>query len=92
MNVAPRLRQAMTENRGLRVFVASGYYDLATPYFATHYTVTHLRLARSLAGHLTTATYDGGHMMYTDPASRRKLKKDLAAFYQAALPREDGKK
>ena len=30
VNVAETLREAMTQNRDLKVFVANGYYDLAT--------------------------------------------------------------
>ena len=44
VNVAETLREAMTKNPALRTFVASGYYDLATPYFATDYTFSHLGL------------------------------------------------
>jgi carboxypeptidase C (cathepsin A) len=83
LNVSGSLRQAMTRNAGLRVFVASGYYDLATPYAATDYTFNHLGLDRSLTDHVTMAYYEAGHMMYLRPSEHRKLKRDLAAFYQA---------
>jgi carboxypeptidase C (cathepsin A) len=85
LNVAPTLQQAMTKNRDLRVFVANGYYDLATPYLATEYTFNHLGLEPSLADHVTMGYYDAGHMMYVQRASHHKLKKDLAAFMQSAL-------
>ena len=42
VNVAPTLRSAMTKNHDLRLFVANGYYDLATPFAATDYTLAHL--------------------------------------------------
>jgi carboxypeptidase C (cathepsin A) len=85
LNVSRPLKQALTENRALRVFVANGYYDLATPYFATEYTFNHLGLGPGLADHVTMAYYDAGHMMYIDRACHRKLKKDVAAFYAKAL-------
>lgn len=85
LNVSAPLKRALTENRGLRVFVANGYYDLATPYFATEYTVNHLGLEPALAENVTMAYYDAGHMMYIDRACHRKLKKDVAAFYAKAL-------
>jgi carboxypeptidase C (cathepsin A) len=85
LNVAPTLRQAMTKNPGLRLFVASGRYDLATPYFATQYTLDHLGLSRELVGHVTTEHYPAGHMMYIEPESFVKLKKDLAKFYRAGV-------
>ncbi|MHC4947789.1 MAG: S10 family peptidase [Planctomycetota bacterium] len=86
VNVAETLRTAMTRNHALRVFVASGYYDFATPYFATDYTVDHLGLDPALAGHVTVRRYEAGHMMYVHRPSREQLKRDLEAFYGAALP------
>jgi carboxypeptidase C (cathepsin A) len=85
LNVAPTLRQAMTKNRELRVFVASGLYDLATPYFATEYTMTHLGLEPPLGDHVGLYYYEAGHMMYVHKPSRQKLKKDLAGWMQATL-------
>jgi carboxypeptidase C (cathepsin A) len=85
LNVAGSLRQAMTKNRDLRVFVASGHYDLATPFAATDYTFDHLGLDAGLADHVTMAYYEAGHMMYLHKPSLQKLKKDLAAFYRSAV-------
>jgi carboxypeptidase C (cathepsin A) len=85
LNVAPTLRQAMTRNPKLRLFVASGRYDLATPYFATQYTLDHLGLTRELATHVTSEYYPAGHMMYIEPGSLVKLKKDLAKFYRSSV-------
>ena len=48
-NTAQDLAEAMTFNPGLRVFSANGYYDMATPFFATVYTLNHLNLAPPLA-------------------------------------------
>jgi len=86
LNMSGSLRGAMTKNQHLRVFVANGYYDLATPYFATEYTFNHLGLDRSLANHVTMGYYDAGHMMYVERASHRKLKRDLERFYREASP------
>src|SRR5690606_3629368 len=41
VNVGETLRKAMSMNPHLRVFAANGYYDLATPYLATRYTISH---------------------------------------------------
>jgi carboxypeptidase C (cathepsin A) len=90
LNVGPTLRQALTKNPDLRVFVANGSYDLATPYFATEYTFDHLGLAPGLAGHVTLAYYDAGHMMYIDRAAHHKLKRDAAAFFAKALGSTSG--
>ncbi len=87
LNVAPTLQKAMTQNRDLRVFVANGRYDLATPFLATEYTFNHLGLEPALRDHVAMGYYDAGHMMYTRPSEHMKLKKDLTGFYKAALPK-----
>lgn len=85
LNVADKLRDVMTKNTHLRVFVANGYYDLATPLFATEYTFNHLGLDTTLKHHITMKNYDGGHMMYIYQPSLVKLKQDLATFYTQTL-------
>ncbi len=84
VNVAEDMRQAMARNPGLRVFVGSGYYDLATPYFATEYTFDHLAFDPGFAERVTKTYYEAGHMMYIRKADLVKLKQDVAAFLRAA--------
>ena len=84
VNVATTLQQAMSENKFLKVFIASGYYDLDTSYFATKYTVNHLELDPGLQGNITLAFYDAGHQMYTDLPSLKKLYADAGAFFKRA--------
>ncbi len=84
LNVGETLRQAMTQNQSLRVFVANGYYDLATPYFATQYTFNHLSLDPSLQANISMSYYEAGHMMYLHIPSLAQLKTDLATFMDAA--------
>lgn len=86
VNVAETLRQAMTYNPHLKVFVANGYYDLGTPYFATEYTFNHLGLDESLRGNVSMGYYEAGHMMYIHIPSLAALKSDLAEFIRNALP------
>jgi len=82
--VAETLRQAMTINPHLKVFIANGYFDLATPYFATEYVFNHLGLDESLRGNLSMAYYEAGHMMYIHLPALEQLKKDLAEFIEKA--------
>jgi carboxypeptidase C (cathepsin A) len=89
VNVAESLRKAATMNPHLRVFVANGYYDLATPYFATEYTVNRLQLDPALEDHVTMRYYEAGHMMYIHLPSLEQLKADLAEFIRAADGIED---
>ena len=84
VNVAETLRKAIATHPFLRVFVASGVYDLATPHFATRYTLDHLGLPPHLRGNLEEVRYPGGHMMYVDVAILGRLKDDLARFLRAA--------
>lgn len=81
LNVAGRLGAALRKNNSLRVFVASGYYDLATPFAATNYTVRHLGLDAEQHKRITVQYYEAGHMMYTSRPAHEKLRKDMAAFY-----------
>jgi carboxypeptidase C (cathepsin A) len=85
VNVAETLRQAMSENPHLRVHIASGYYDLATPYFATDYTLSHLQLDPSLRGNIGVSYYAAGHMMYVHGPSLARLRAVLARFIEGAI-------
>jgi len=85
LNVAETLRSAMTQNPFLRVFVAKGYYDLATPFFAAEYTFDHLEIDPTLRTHLSGAYYEAGHMMYAHMPSLAKLKQDIAQFIRASI-------
>jgi carboxypeptidase C (cathepsin A) len=90
VNVSEPLRQAMTRNPYLKVFVANGYYDLATPYFATEYTFNHLGLDSTFQNNVSMAYYEAGHMMYLHKPSLIKLRDDLAAFMTQALEAQQG--
>ena len=86
VNVGETLRSAMSMNPFLKVHVANGYFDLATPYFAADYTIKHLGLDPSLRSNLSTSFYDAGHMMYAHRSSLLKLKAELARFIRNAIP------
>ena len=79
------LRGAMARNPHMRIMVASGYYDLATPYFATDYTLSHMGLAPSQTANITTTFYEAGHMMYIDVKELERLKTDVASFIGSTL-------
>lgn len=79
--VAETLRGSMTKNPALRVLICSGYFDLATPYFAAGYTIRHLDLAPETRGHIGQAFFGAGHMMYLRYDDLKKLKADVMKFY-----------
>ncbi len=85
LNVAETLRHAMCANPHLKVHVANGFYDLATPYFATQYTFNRLGLEKELQGHISMSYYEAGHMMYVHAPSIKRLKEELAQFIQSAI-------
>ena len=80
VNVAEALRKAISMNPHLRIFVANGYYDLATPYLATRYTFNHLDLDESRRHNVHMKHYEAGHMMYIHDPSLAQLKWDLNDF------------
>lgn len=80
VNVGDSLRRAMHSNRHMRVYVASGYYDLATPHGAGDYTLSHLGLRDALAGNITVSYFEAGHMMYIHQPSLVRMAAELRAF------------
>ena len=85
VDTSEALRRAFARNPYMRLFVASGYYDLATPYFATVYTLSHLGLDPSLKSHVSGERYQAGHMMYIDQKELARLRSDVGAFLDRAL-------
>ncbi|NUQ69863.1 MAG: peptidase S10 [Chthonomonadales bacterium] len=84
-DTADALRSAFSKNPHMRVFVASGYFDLATPYFATEYTLSHMGLDPELRGNITTGYYEAGHMMYVHGESLARLKEDVSRFVEGSV-------
>ena len=85
VNVAEELRKAMVSNPAMKVFVANGFYDLATPYFATEYTFNHIGLPKELQSNIHMDYYQAGHMMYLHIPSLKKLRNDLGKFLDSAM-------
>jgi len=74
------LRTALARNPYLKIFVAMGYYDMATPYFAVDYTLHHISLDPVLLKNFSTGYYEAGHMMYIDEKSLSRLRADVGKF------------
>ncbi len=85
VNVTDELRQAMAKNPNLQVFVANGYYDLATPYFATEYTFDHLAFDPGFAERIQMKYFEAGHMMYIQKRSLETLSAQLRDFIGGSL-------
>jgi carboxypeptidase C (cathepsin A) len=82
------LRTAMVKNPYMKVMVAAGYYDLATPYYAAEYTFNHMGLSPEMHKNITWDFYHAGHMLYIDSDSHAKLKKDISDFITNSLPKD----
>ncbi|HEX5930169.1 MAG TPA: peptidase S10 [Methyloceanibacter sp.] len=78
------IQEARAANRGLEVFIATGYTDLITPYSTPVYLVNQLAPLEG-ASPIVVETYAGGHMLYLRPETRPALKADVEAMYERAL-------
>jgi carboxypeptidase C (cathepsin A) len=79
-STSPDLSRALRRNVHLKVLVASGYYDLGTPYSATDWSLSQLDAPSDVLSRVEHHYYDAGHMMYTREKDMKKLKDDLAAW------------
>ena len=86
LDVSEPLRQAMHKNPALQVHVTSGYYDVATPYFATDYVLDHMGLGREYRDHVSVSYYEAGHMMYVHDPSLRSFTENVSEFFRQATP------
>ena len=80
VNVGASLRRAMQANPHMRVYVASGYYDLGTPHAAGDYTLSHLGLREGAQRNVQVSYFEAGHMMYIHQPSLARMAKELRAF------------
>lgn len=87
VDVVPRLARAMRQNPHLRVHVAYGYYDGATPFHAAVDTFAHLDLPADLLANVEHHCYEAGHMTYVHEPSRVQQSADLAAFVRLSCAR-----
>lgn len=85
--VADDLKDAMSLDPNLRVFIAHGYYDLVTPYLGSKYVVARMALDAAIAPNLTFRIYDGGHMPYMHASARAAFYSDIGGFFRKALRR-----
>lgn len=77
-----QFRRQGGDAQGRRIMVASGAYDIMTPFYAMELA---LRRAKYPNDDLTIKTYNGGHIMYLDPSVGRQLADDIRAFVRAGV-------
>ncbi len=79
-NVMPDLAYRMKLNPKMKVFLAGGYYDLATPYFEGIYEMHHLPMANALQANISYKYYEAGHMIYVREDILKQFHDDVANF------------
>ncbi len=88
LNVAPALARAMANDPGLEVMDNNGYFDMATPFFATEYTLQHAPLPAGAWKRITTDYYHCGHMLYLNPKVLPVLDHNINQFIRQASSRQ----
>jgi carboxypeptidase C (cathepsin A) len=87
-NVMPDLAFTMKSNPKMKVFLAGGYYDLATPYYEGEFEMHHLAIPQKLQSNISYHYYPSGHMVYVNEQVLSQFHDDVAAFVKST---ESGK-
>jgi len=74
-----QLRQVLALDPKLKVLVAHGLFDLATPYFASKIVLDQLP-AYAAPPRVKLVVYPGGHMFYSRDASRQAFRAEVQAL------------
>ncbi len=77
LNTSVELRKAMVNIPDLKIWISNGYYDMATPFYATEYTVDHMFLPTEIRNNITMTYYEAGHMMYIEKKSLKQFTSDF---------------
>ncbi len=87
-NVMPDLAYRMKMNPKMKIMLAGGYFDLATPYFEGMYEMHHLQIPAALQSNISYHYYEAGHMIYVREDILKQFRSDVAAFIKST---ESGK-
>jgi carboxypeptidase C (cathepsin A) len=85
VNTGVDLSEALMKDANLKVLVLNGYYDLATPFSATEYVMSHLGVPPEVSARISMKYYPAGHMIYVNPPSIVRIKSDVDAFIDATM-------
>lgn len=80
INTGPDMARALNKDPNMKVLILNGYFDLATVFYGVEYSIDHLGLTPERRKNIIMKYYEAGHMMYTDPTSMVKFKKDVSEF------------
>lgn len=79
-NVMPDLAFTMKANPKMRILLAGGYFDLATPFFEGMYEMHHLPIPQRLQANISYKYYESGHMVYVNEGVLKQFHDDVANF------------
>jgi carboxypeptidase C (cathepsin A) len=82
-NVMPDLAYRMKMNPKMKVMLAGGYYDLATPYFEGEFEMHQLPIPKSLQSNISYHYYEAGHMIYVKEDVLKQFHSDVESFIKS---------
>jgi carboxypeptidase C (cathepsin A) len=83
-SVEEDLINVLINSPNARVEIENGYFDMATPFFATEYTADHLLLPKERRDRIHLNYYSSGHMIYLNHEDHDKLSANIRAFIEGA--------
>jgi len=81
LDISEKLKKVMSRNPGLKINIAAGYYDLATPVDCTEYVIRHLGPTAVSRNNISIHYYRSGHMIYVSKEANAQFKTDSEKFY-----------
>lgn len=79
------IAQALNDNPSLRIYVASGIYDLAVPFETVEFNFQQADIdEQTKTDRVKLSRFPSGHMVYTNPVALKKLKGELVDFWNGA--------
>jgi carboxypeptidase C (cathepsin A) len=85
-NVMPDLAFGMKSNPRMKVMLAGGYFDVATPFFEGMYEMHHLPIPVKLQANISYHYYQSGHMVYVNEGVLKQFHGDVAEFIRGTAP------
>jgi len=82
-NVMPDLAYRMKMNPKMKIMLAGGYFDLATPFFEGMYEMHHLQIPNALQSNISYHYYQAGHMIYVKEDVLKQFHADVENFVHA---------
>jgi carboxypeptidase C (cathepsin A) len=82
-NVMPDLAYRMKMNPKMKVMLAGGYFDLATPYFEGVFEMHHLQIPPALQSNISYHYYEAGHMIYVKEDVLKQFHDDVESFIRS---------